>query len=133
MNAAKQPAEIKLVDSELKVMNVIWRLGEPTAKQVAEILQSEIGWNINTTYTLIKRCIQKGAVQRQEPHFVCRPLVSKESVQAAETSNLINKIFDGSMEQLFAALLGRRTVSPEQISQLKRLVEEWPEENSNEN
>lgn len=120
--------EIKLVDSELKVMNVIWRLGEPTAKQVAEILQAEVGWNVNTTYTLIKRCIQKGAVQRQEPHFVCRALVSKASVQAAETNNLIDKIFDGSKEQLFAALLGRQTISQEQINRLKQMVEDWPDE-----
>ena len=119
---------VKLVNSELKVMNVIWRLDEPTAKQVAEILHDEVGWNVNTTYTLIKRCIQKGAVQRLEPHFVCRPLVSKESVQAAETTNLINKIFDGSTEQLFATLLGRRSVSAEQIEQLKQLVEEWPDD-----
>ena len=124
----EKQSENKLVDSELKVMNVIWRLGEPTAKQVAEILQAEVGWNVNTTYTLIKRCIQKGAVQRIEPHFVCRALVSKESVQAAETNSLINKIFDGSREQLFAALLGRRNMSAEQISQLKQLVEEWPDE-----
>lgn len=121
-------AENKLVDSELKVMNVIWRLGEPTARQVAEVLQAEVGWNINTTYTLIKRCIQKGAVQRQEPHFVCRALVSKASVQAAETSNLINKIFDGSEEQLFAALLGREKVSAQQVAQLKQMVEDWPNE-----
>lgn len=120
--------ENRLVDSELKVMNVIWRLGEPTAKQVAEILQAEVGWNVNTTYTLIKRCIQKGAVQRQEPHFVCRALVSKASVQAAETNNLIDKIFDGSKEQLFAALLGRQTISREQISRLKQMVEDWPDE-----
>ncbi|MCX4266594.1 MAG: BlaI/MecI/CopY family transcriptional regulator, partial [Firmicutes bacterium] len=43
--------EMKLGDSEIKVMNVIWRLGEPTARQVAEILQAEVGWNVNTTYT----------------------------------------------------------------------------------
>ena len=119
-----QATENKLVDSELKVMNVIWRLGEPKA----EILQAEVGWNVNTTYTLIKRCIQKGAVQRLEPHFVCRPLISKQSVQATETSNLINKVFDGSEEKLFAALLGRRSVSSAQIEQLRQLVEDWPDE-----
>lgn len=120
--------EMKLGDSEIKVMNVIWRLGELTARQVAEILQAEVGWNVNTTYTLIKRCIQKGAVQRLEPHFICRPLVSKQSVQAAETNNLINKIYDGSAEKLFAALLGRQNVNQTQIDQLRQLVEEWPDE-----
>ncbi|MCX4266595.1 MAG: BlaI/MecI/CopY family transcriptional regulator, partial [Firmicutes bacterium] len=70
----------------------------------------------------------KGAVQRLEPHFICRPLVSKQSVQAAETNNLINKIYDGSAEKLFAALLGRQNVNQTQIDQLRQLVEEWPDE-----
>ena len=118
----------KLQDSELKVMDVLWREGEAPARRIAAVLAEEVGWNVNTTYTLIKRCIQKGAVQRLEPHFVCRPLISKQSVQATETSNLINKVFDGSEEKLFAALLGRRSVSSAQIEQLRQLVEDWPDE-----
>ena len=49
----------RLVDSEIKVMNVIWREGDIPAKDIAEILTDEYGWNVNTTYTLIKRCINK--------------------------------------------------------------------------
>ena len=45
----------KLFDSELKVMDVLWREGDSTAKHIAVILGEEIGWNKNTTYTLIKR------------------------------------------------------------------------------
>ena len=55
---------MKLFDSELKVMEVLWRLGDQTAKQISGILKEEIGWNVNTTYTVIKKCIAKGAVQR---------------------------------------------------------------------
>ena len=116
---------IKLVDSELKVMNVIWRLGDCTAKQVAEILQTEQGWNVNTTYTLIKRCISKGAVERQEPHFQCRALLPKAEVQAAATEEFINKIYDGSADKLFAALLGRRQLTEAQIEELRRIVGDW--------
>ncbi len=116
---------IKLVDSELKVMNVIWRLGEPTAKQVAEILQAEVGCNVNTTYTLIKRCINKGAVQREEPHFQCRALIDKAAVQAAATDELINKIYDGSADQLFAALLGRKQLTEEKLAELREIVGDW--------
>ena len=61
--------DIKLFDSELKIMDVLWREGETTAKHISEILNEEIGWNRNTTYTLIKRCIEKGAIERSEPNF----------------------------------------------------------------
>ena len=45
----------KLFDSELKVMSVLWREGECTAKHISDVLKKEVGWNMNTTYTLIKR------------------------------------------------------------------------------
>ena len=54
--------ELKLFDSELKVMDVLWREGDTPAKRVAEILSQEVGWNRNTTYTLINRCIKKGSL-----------------------------------------------------------------------
>lgn len=116
--------DIKLFDSELKVMNVLWREGDTTAKHISNVLKEEIGWNMNTTYTLIKRCIKKGAIERSEPNFMCHALIPKEEVQEAETAELINKIYDGSADKLFASLLGSKKLSAEQIENLKKLVEE---------
>ncbi len=112
----------KLFDSELKVMGVLWRKGDCTAKEISNILKEETGWNMNTTYTLIKRCIKKGAIARSEPKFMCHALIPKEEVQKAETNALIDKIYDGSADQLFAALLSRKNLSTEQIAQLKQIV-----------
>ena len=83
---------------------------------------TEVGWNVNTTRTLIKRCIEKGAIERTEPGFMCHALIPKEEVQEAETNELINKIYDGSADKLFAALLGRKKLSAEQIQKLKDIV-----------
>ena len=116
--------DVKLFDSELKVMDVLWREGDKTAKYIAEVLKGEVGWNKNTTYTLIKRCMNKGAIERSEPNFMCHALIPKEEVQEAETEELINKVYDGSADKLFAALLGRKNMSAEQINRLKQLVEE---------
>ena len=116
--------ENKLFDSERKVMNVLWREGTATAKFIAAELNRDLGWNVNTTYTLIKRCIKKGAIARAEPNFTCRPLISKEEVQRAETSEFIDKIYDGHESNLFAALLGRKTLTAEQIERLKNIVDD---------
>ncbi len=115
---------IKLFDSELKVMDVLWKEGDTTAKHIAEVIAEEYGWNINTTYTLIKRCIKKGAILRSEPNFMCHALIPKATVQENETDELINKIYDGSADKLFAALLGRKKISAEQIERLKQIVDE---------
>ncbi len=117
--------EKKLQDAELKVMNVIWREQPVKASVVVKILAGETGWNMNTTYTLIKRCIAKGAAERSEPGFVCRALVSKEEVQREETDRLIDRIFDGSADKLFAALLGRKKLSDEEIEKLRAIIGKW--------
>ena len=114
----------KLFDSELKVMGVLWREGEATAKHISDVLAEEVGWNMNTTYTLIKRCIKKGANQRTDPGFQCHALIPKEAVQAAETDELVGKLFDGSVDKLFASLLGRKDLSAGQIQRLRDIVEE---------
>lgn len=117
--------EAKLFDSELKIMRVLWREGDTTAKHISDVLKEETGWNMNTTYTLIKRCIKKGAIERSEPNFMCRALVSKEEVQEAETNELVEKIYDGSPNALFAALLGKKHLSAEQIERLREIVDKW--------
>lgn len=114
--------DIKLHDSELKVMNVLWQEGDTTAKHISDVLNEEIGWNMNTTYTLIKRCIKKGAIERREPNFMCHALIPKERVQERETDELINKVFDGSVDMLFASLLSRKNLSSEQLEKLKQIV-----------
>ena len=116
--------KMKLQDSEIKVMDILWREGDCTAKHISDVLKKETGWNMNTTYTLIKRCIDKGAILRTEPNFVCHALIPKEDVQKAETDALINKIFDGSADKLFSSLLDRKQLSKEQIDKLRKIVGE---------
>ena len=114
--------EGKLFDSELKVMGVLWKEGDCTAKHISDVLKEEVGWNMNTTYTLIKRCINKGAIQRSEPNFLCHALVQKQEVQEAQTNELIDRIYDGSADKLCAALLDRKKLSGEQLQKLREIV-----------
>lgn len=112
----------KLFDSELKVMDVLWKKGDMPAKEISDILKETIGWNMNTTYTVIKKCIAKGAIERREPKFVCHALISRDTVQAAETEELLHKLFDNSPDLLFASLLGHQKLSRAQIENLRRMV-----------
>ena len=115
---------VKLFDSELKVMDVLWKEGDMPAKQISDILKESTGWNMNTTYTVIKKCIAKGAIERKEPNFLCHALIARDVVQAAETEELLHKLFDSSPDLLFASLLGHQRLSKAQIDNLRRMVSE---------
>lgn len=116
--------EIKLFDSELKVMEVLWEQGEATAKRMAELLKKEVGWSKTTTYTVIKKCVDKEAIKRTDPHFLCKPLITKEQVQNYETKELIDKMYDGAEDRLIASLLGRKDLTSKEIKNLRKLVDE---------
>ena len=68
--------EMKLFDSERKVMECLWDQGDLSAKELAEQLELSVGWSKPTTYTVIRKCVAKGAILRIEPGFLCRAPVS---------------------------------------------------------
>lgn len=115
---------MKLFDSELKVMDVLWKNGDLTAGQMAKILKDETGWNRNTTYTVIKKCIDKGAIVRSGPRFICKANISREEVQQYETSELVDRMFEGSYEKFFAAFLKDGYLTSEEIDRLKKMVDD---------
>ena len=115
---------IKLFDSELKVMEVLWDRGEASAKTIAQVLNQQVGWSKTTTYTVIKKCLDKGAIERSEPGFACRALISREQAQAYATDELVDKMYGGAADRLVASLLGRKRLSQEEIDSLKKLVED---------
>lgn len=124
MPTRKERCTVKLFDSELKVMEVLWEQGEKPAKDIVDVLAARIGWNKNTTYTVIKKCIEKGAIEREEPGFLCRALVSKEEVAQSETEQLIDKMFGGSSELFFSSFLKNQGISQEEAERLFKMIQE---------
>lgn len=114
--------QIKMFDSELKVMEILWAKGEASAKDIAAELKLRYDWSKTTTYTVIKKCIDKGAVSRTDPGFVCRAEISRREVCDYETNELIDKLYDGSADKLVASLLGGSRLSADEIKRLKDLV-----------
>ena len=80
---------MKLFDSEWKVMEVLWQENDRTAKEISLRLADSIGWNKNTTYTVIKKCIDKGAIERREPNFICHATITKQQAQKEEADTLV--------------------------------------------
>ena len=53
---------------------------------------------------------------------MCHALIPREKVQIAETNEFIDKMFDGSIDKMFAALIGNKQLSEKQIEKLKNLI-----------
>lgn len=112
----------KIADSELRVLEILWEKGPLTAKDVSDIAADTIGWNKNTTYTILTKLVDKDVVRRSEPGFLCTPLIRKEDVRKAETQRLIDKLYSGSKKAFFAAFLADG-ITEEERAALRDLIE----------
>ena len=114
----------KLFDSEAKVMEILWARGTLPAKEVSRIAAESIGWNKNTTYTILKKLEAKKFIRREDPGFLCTELVSLGDMQKREAQSLINKIFGGSRQALFSALLEDEPLSENEIEELRKRIDD---------
>lgn len=119
---------IKLYDSEIKVMNLLWEKGSMKAADIAKEMERRIGWNKNTTYTVIKKCVSKGAIERREPGFVCVPVVEKIDIQRSQTKEFLQKVFDGSSLNFLSFFLSQHKLNKKELDELEQLIEEYKEE-----
>ena len=116
--------EIRLHEGELNVMELLWSNKVLPAKDIAKIVKEYIGWEKNTTYTVIKRLINKGAVLREDPGFLCKAAVSKKMVQHIETQALLDKLYSGSLNNFLSEYLKNQSLSSSELMELERILGE---------
>lgn len=116
--------EHKIYDSELKILEILWDSGELPAKDIAARAKEQVGWSKTTTYTVLKKCVEKGLIDRTEPGFQCLARVTRQEVQRQETQGLIDRMYGGAADRLVASLLEGEALSAEEIKRLSKLIED---------
>lgn len=116
--------DIRLHEGELNVMELLWSNKSLAAKDIAEIISEYIGWKKNTTYTVINRLIEKGAIVRQEPGFICKANITKKAVQKIETKALIDKLFNGSNTSFISEYIRLQQFSNAELLEIQKVLDE---------
>lgn len=114
--------EIRLHEGELNVMELLWSNKELAAKDISKIIKEYIGWEKNTTYTVIKRLIDKGAITREDPGFICKANVTKRKIQDIETKALLDKLYSGSVSNLITNYLANQKLTDTDLVNLERII-----------
>ena len=113
---------IRIHEGELNVMELLWSNGSLPAKDIAKIIKEDIGWKNNTTYTVINRLVKKGALKREEPGFICVPMISKKRVQAIETEVLLTTLFEGSFSKFMLEYARNNGLSKAERMEMLRIA-----------
>ncbi|MCL2572371.1 MAG: BlaI/MecI/CopY family transcriptional regulator [Defluviitaleaceae bacterium] len=114
--------DLKLSDSELAIMEILWANGETRATVIADIAKAKYDWEKNTGYTFLHRLIKKGAITRRDPGFYCKATCERDSLLAQEARDVVSKRYSGSIGQFVSAFFGGKAISPEEKEQLQNLI-----------
>src|SRR5687768_10346928 len=114
-----------LTRRERHIMDILFRLGRATAEEVMQELSGEPSYS--TVRTQLRVLEQKGHVRHDEVgrRFVYMPVVRRQAVRKSALRHVVDTFFDGSVEKVFAALLGgdAARVSDEELKRILDMVE----------
>lgn len=82
----------------------------------------ELQWKKSTTYTVLRRLIDKGIFQNENGVVTAR--LSREELAAAQSEQFVEETFSGSLPLFLAAFSRRKKLSEEEIAQLQALIDE---------
>lgn len=121
----KETDIIRLPDSELNVMKVIWNSREPIGiGKIMEILENEKNWSRSTIQVLLVRLEEKGFITckkngRLKFYF---PLIEEEIYCAKETKSFLDHFYNSSYKNLIATLVQDNTIQEEDIEDIINII-----------
>ena len=119
-----------LTEAEQRLMEILWRIGSGTTRDVLAELPEEERRAYSTIRTTLRILADKGYLEhRQEGKaFVYTPTIGRPEAQRSALKQLIRRFFDDSPELLVLNVLENEALEPAEIERLKRAVEAAPTE-----
>ncbi|SHN85206.1 BlaI/MecI/CopY family transcriptional regulator [Desulfitobacterium chlororespirans] len=115
----------KLPDSELEIMMLIWDAEE---KVTSDYLMQRLAkaWQKTTVLNFLNRLCERGFLtfHKEGRLNIYEPLVEKEDYLRNESRTFLRKMHRDSLASLVASLYDGRSVSKEDLAELKRFIEE---------
>jgi predicted transcriptional regulator len=121
----------KVTDAELDVLNILWQKGPSTVRDVHTVLTSLRDIRYTTTLKTLQVMTGKGLVKRDvaEKAHIYEAAVDHEKTQREMVGDLVNRVFSGSAVGLMAGALSGKKTSPEELTELRHLLDQAEEDN----
>jgi len=113
-------------DAELDLLKVLWEHGPCTVGQVHAFLKDNPPRGYTTILKLMQIMAEKGLVNRDERHkaHVYRAAASNAQVHRKYVRSLLGRVFDNSTSKLVAQALAARPVTPEELAEIRRMLDD---------
>ena len=121
--------ESKPTESELEILQVLWKMGEATVRDVHEELAKNKAAGYTTTLKLMQIMDEKGLVERDTTAktHVYKAVYTQERAQSSALDKILSTVFKGSTSELVIQALGHHRASGEEIEAIKKYLEQFGE------
>ena len=123
---------LSISDSELEILEVLWGKGGPmTFGELLKGFNAKTGrdWKKQTLGTFLTRMQYKGQVEAfGGTRKQYQPCISREKYVKEVSRKFLDKYYEGSFAEMFAALSGGDELDREKTGELKRMLREWERE-----
>ena len=118
-----KPPRRKPTDAELGILRVLWTRGPSTVRQISEVLGRETGYT--TVLKLLQIMTEKRLVVRDESArtHIYEPAYTENQTQRQLVTDLLDRAFDGSAAKLVLHALAANKTSPEELAEIKKLLD----------
>ena len=113
----------KVFESEYRFCLILWEHEPIKSSELVSLCAQQLGWKPTTTYTVIKRLSERGVLKNE--NTVVTSLVSKDQVQAAEISEMVEKTFEGSLPAFIAAFTKYQKISEEELDAVQQMIDRY--------
>ena len=110
----------KLFEGEYRLMEALWDSGPINSTRLVELCLERLGWNKSTTYTVLRRLKQKGAVRHEAATVT--PLLTRQEALRAQGEEVVERA--GGLPLFLTAFLSGRRLTAQEAEDLKRLIDE---------
>jgi BlaI family penicillinase repressor len=116
---------IKPTESELEILQILWRKGNASVREVHEELLATKEAGYTTTLKLMQIMHEKGLVKRDDSSktHIYQPAVSKEKTQKHLLNKMIDQVFGGSPGELVMQALGNHKASAEELEEIQKMLD----------
>jgi BlaI family transcriptional regulator, penicillinase repressor len=120
---ARQPST-HLTPLELEIMKILWADGPATVEEVRQRMPGEPKPAYTTVQTMLNLLEKKSKAKRKlvDRAYVYRASETQTQARTQTLTDLINRMFGGSAEELVMGLLETRHLTPEKLAKLQRAV-----------
>jgi BlaI family penicillinase repressor len=119
-------AKVTISDAEWQVMNVVWDAQPITSQEIVAQLEGEAQWAPATVKTMLHRLVKKNVLTYELAgnRYVYRSRVRRASCVQQAGRSFLNRVFGGQSASLLAHFLNSSKLSPEEILQLRQMLDE---------